>query len=366
MFEQIKHLSAKYNIRLISFLRDWEEKSVADLKPYCREINTVSIEEKRSRSYSLISPGFVKNYRSREMELLIREKTSVSDLDLVQFEYLPMARYRIELRTKAKCILTEHQLGFMCLRKEAEIENNFFRKLGLLLRYSRLLRYEMKIFSEFDKVIFVSSYESDRASIRHSFVSPMGVDTEYFNPGKNNNKDIDLLYTGNFDNFQNEDTMLYFSKYIWPLIKKKRPETNMKIAGVNSKERMGFLEEVSGIEVVGRVKDIREYLNRAKVFIIPARVGGGMKGKLLEALAMGKPVVSTTIGVEGYEGDVLRAVKIAASPEEFADKTLEVLGDNALRENMGDIGRAEAEKRYRWERIFSDMDAFYKNLLIRD
>lgn len=366
MFEQIKRLSGKYNISLISFLRDWEEEGIAALKPYCREINAVSIKEKRSRSYSFINPGFVKNYYSQELALLIREKTSAGGFDIVQFEYLPMAQYCRDLRTKAKRILTEHQLGFLCLKREAQAESNFFRKSALLFRCSRLLKYETKIFNKFDEVIFISSFESALAGIPHSFISPMGVDTDYFKPDKKNSEDTDLLYAGNFDNFQNEDSMFYFSRRIWPLIKKRRPETNFKIIGVNSEKRLGFLDGIDGISIAGRVKDIREYINRTKVFIMPARIGAGMKGKLLEALSMGKPVVSTAIGAEGYEGDVLRAVKIAASPEEFADKTLEVLGDNALRENMGAIGRAEAERRYGWERIFSDMDAFYKGLLIGD
>lgn len=366
MFEQIKYLSDKYNICLISFLRDWEGEGIGLLKPYCREINTVSIKEKKSRSYSFTNPGFVKNYYSQEMDSSIRKKTSAADFDIVQFEYLSMAQYRDGLKMEAKSILTEHQLGFLCLKKEAEIEKNFLKKAALLFRYNRLLAYEMRIFKKFDRVVFVSSYESVRAGIQHSFVSPMGVDTEYFKPDKKNEEDIDLIYTGNFDNFQNEDSMIYFSKYIWPLIKKKRPETKIKIIGVNSKERLEFLKEIGGIDVVGRAEDIRGYLNRAKVFIMPARIGGGMRGKLLEALSMGKPVVSTSIGAEGYEEGILKAMKIADSPEGFADKTLEILYNKAMRENMGAIAMPEAEKRYKWERIFLDMDAFYKGLLSHD
>ena len=364
MFEQIKCLSDKYNICLISFLRDWEEEGVGLLKPYCREINTVSIKEKKSRSYSFTKPGFVKNYYSPEMNALIRKKISAANFDIVQFEYLPMAQYRDGLKIKAKSVLIEHQLGFLCLKKEAGIESDFLRRAVLLFRYNRLKTYEMKIFKKFDKVVFVSSYESARAGMPHSFVSPMGVDTEYFKPGKINEENIDLIYTGNFDNFQNEDAMIYFSGHIWPLIKKKRPQTNIKIIGVNSRERLGFLKEQDGIDVLGRVEDIREYLSRAKVFIMPARIGGGMRGKLLEALSMGKPVVSTSIGVEGYEEGILKAVKIADNPQDFADKTLETLCNKAMRQNLGVIARLEIEKRYRWERIFSDMDIFYKSLLL--
>ena len=364
MFEQIKYLSNKYNIYLISFLRDWEKEGVNFLKPYCREINTVSIKERKSRSYSFIKPGFLKNYYSQKMRSLISEKISTLDFDIVQFEYLPMAQYSDDLKDKAKSVLTEHQLGFLCLKKEAEIEKDFLRKATLWFRYNRLKTYEIKIFKKFDKVVFLSSYESACVGIPHSFVSPMGVETEFFKPAKTSAEDIDLLYIGNFDNFQNEDAMVYFSRNIWPLIKKKRPETSFKIVGFNSKEKLGFLKEKYGIEVLGRVEDTRAYLNRAKVFIMPARIGGGMRGKLLEALSMGKPVVSTSIGAEGYEGGILKAIKIADNPQDFTDKTLEILCNKVMRENMGIMARLEVEKKYSWERIFLDMDTFYKGLLM--
>ncbi|MDD5097383.1 MAG: glycosyltransferase family 4 protein [Candidatus Omnitrophica bacterium] len=366
MFEQLKCLSDKYNISLISFLRDWEESGVERLKPYCRQINTVNIKESRSKSYSFAKPGFLKNYYSTEMAALINKKISADGFDIVQFEYLPMAQYNDGLKMKAKSVLVEHQLGFLCLKKEAEAESNFLKKAELLFRYNRLKAYEIKAFKNFDQVVFISRYESIRAHLPQAFVSPMGVDTEYFKPQKVSDEDIDLVFTGNFDNFQNEDAMIYFSKYIWPLIKVKRPLANIKIIGVHSKERLGFLKNKEGIEVLGCLEDIRMYLNRAKVFILPARIGGGMRGKLLEALSMGKPVVSTAIGAEGYAGDILKAIKIADRAQDFADKTLEILEDKNRRQNLGIIGRIEAEKTYKWEHIFSNMDTFYESILRHD
>jgi glycosyltransferase involved in cell wall biosynthesis len=242
MFEQIKCLSDKYNICLISFLRDWEEEGVLSLKPYCREINTITIQEAKSKSYSFTKPGFLKNYYSLKMAELIRKKTSAVDFDIVQFEYLPMAQYRVGLKIKAKSVLTEHQLGFMCLKREVLLEKDLLRKAALLFRYNRLKAYEIKIFKKFDKVVFISSYDSNCAGMPQAFVSPMGVDIEYFKPEKISAEDIDLLYLGNFDNFQNVDAMIYFSGQIWPLIRQKRPETNIKIIGVNSREKLRFLK----------------------------------------------------------------------------------------------------------------------------
>jgi len=365
MFEQIKYLSDKYSIHLISFARGWEENDLEPLGQFCKEINVVKIKERNSKSYFLTKPGFIKNYYSREMAALIRKKIKETDFDIVQFEYLPMAQYRDGLNMRAKTILVEHQLGYLCLKKEMAAEKNMLKKIAFSFRYNRLLKYENKIFKKFDKVIFISGTEATAAKHPNSFVSPMGVDTEYFKPDGNNPEDIDLIYTGNFDNYQNVDSVIYFSKYIWPLIVKKRPETNMKIIGVNSKEKLSFLKGICGIEVIGRVEDIRAYLGRAKVFIVPARIGGGMKGKILEALSMGKPVVSTSIGAEGYEGEVLKAIKIEDSPGGFADKILEFLHNRDLRKYTGFLARREAETKYKWELIFSDMDKFYKSLCVK-
>lgn len=364
LFEQIKYLSDKYDIYLISFLRDWEESGLETLRKFCKEIDTVRIEERKSKSYSLSKPGFIKNYYSGEMAALIQKKIKDTDFDIVQFEYLPMAQYRDGLNVRAKTMLVEHQLGYLCLKKEMDTEKSVFKKSAFSFRYNRLLKYENKVSKKFDKVIFVSATEAAVAKYPNSFVSPMGVDTEYFKPVGENPEDTDLIYTGNFDNYQNVDSVIYFSKYIWPLIVNKRPETNMRIIGVNSKEKLGFLKDMRGIEAIGRVEDIRAHLGRAKVFIAPARIGGGMKGKILEALSMGKPVVSTSIGAEGYEGEVLKTIKIEDSPEGFADKILEFLYNKDLRKYAGFLARRETETRCKWEHIFSDMDKFYKKLCV--
>jgi|GEM_PF-3438961 len=364
MFEQIKYLSAKYDIHLISFVRGWEENGVGPLKQFCAGINTVSVKEKRSKSYSFTKPGFIKNYYSREMDLLIQEKTNGVDFDIAQFEYLPMAQYSDGLKAKVVSVLVEHQLGYMCLKKEMDAEKDILKKIALFFRHKRLLKYESDTFEKFDRVIFISGSEQACARRSRSFVSPMGVDTGYFRPSGQTEEDFDLIYIGNFDSFQNEDSMVYFAKYIWPLLKKKRPGINMKIIGIGSKEKLTSLRGMDGIDIMGHVEDIRGYLSRAKVFVVPARIGGGMRGKLLEAMSMGKPVVSTSVGAEGYSGSISQAIKIADTPGEFADKTVGLLSDNAMREGMGCVARQEAEKGYSWEHIFSEMDMFYEGLLI--
>ena len=360
MFEQIRYLSARHDVYLLSFMRDWEESGLENLKSICKEVRIVRIREKKAKSYSFVSPGFIKNYYSKKMNLLIQRKIKEVDFDLVQFEYLPMAQYRNGL--KVKTILTEHQLGFLCLKKEMELERDFFKKILLFFRYNRLLRYETNILKKFDRVVFISSHEARYIKDANVFISPMGIDTEYFKPGNNAAEDIDLIYIANFDSYQNEDSMIYFSKYIWPLIKKKRPRATFKIIGYNSKKKLGFLEKEDDMEILGYVDDIRDYINKAKVFILPARLGGGMRGKLLEALSMGKSAVSTSIGIEGYRGDILKAISVADNPEDFTDKTIELLNNEELRKNMGYIARKAIEKEYKWESIFSNMDRLYERL----
>jgi len=357
MFEQIKYLSARHDVYLLSFVRDWEGQGLEPLKRFCKEVDVVRIEEKGLRSYSFTGPGFIKNYYSGEMESLVQKKTKEVDFDIVQFEYLPMAQYRDGL--KARSILTEHQLGFLCLRKEMRAERNYFKKLVLLFRYNRLQAYEKRILNKFDNVVFLSSTEAGHTRRLNPFISSMGVDSEYFKPGDEPGN-TDLIFTGNFDSFQNVDSMRYFSKDIWPLIKRKKPGANLKIAGFRSEEKLGFLKAVEGIEVVGYAEDMKDCINRARLFILPARIGGGMRGKLLEALSMQKPVVSTSLGVEGCEGDILRAIRIADAPQDFADKTIDLLDNELLRKEIGRIGRNAVERDYTWQSIFSKMDKVYE------
>lgn len=358
MFEQVKYLSSKHDVYLLSFLRDYEEPGLQYLKPICKEVNIVKLREKNSKSYSFAKPGFVKNYYSKEMTTLIYKKIREINFNVVQFEYLPMTQYSDGLDIKT--ILTEHQLGFLYLKKEMELEKNYFKKLVFLFRYNRLMRYERKILCKFDHVVFISNNEAEYMKDINPFVSPMGVDAEYFKSKKRKTEDTDLIYVGNFDNYQNKDTIFYFFKFIWPLIKKKRPKINLKIIGYKSKERLDFLEKKSHIEVIGYVDDIRSYIESARLYILPARINGGMKGKLLEALAMEKPVISTSIGIEGYRGDILKAIRIADTPEGFVNGMLELLYNENLRRDMGYIGRRAVEKEYTWECIFSKIDSLYE------
>jgi len=340
-------------------MRDWEEQGVRDLALICAHVDVVPLREKHSRSYSFLSPGFIKNYYSREMYGLIHKKLREVDFDILQFEYLPMAQYINGFNKRA--FITEHQLGYLYLKKEMLVEENTLRKAILYFRYRRLFHYETRTLRRFDKVIFISNKEAEEIREGGPFVSPMGVDAEYFKPD-DEAEDTDLIYIGNFDNYQNKDTVIYFYKTIWPLIKKMRPKTNLKILGYKSKEHVGFLEYDDGIEVMGYVRDIRGYVAKARLYIVPARIGAGMRGKLLEALSMKKTVLSTSIGAEGYSGDVLRAIAIVDRPEEFAHKAVEILDDKGCREYMGNIGREVVAGEYKWQSVFSRMDNLYDSL----
>lgn len=357
MFEQVKYLSRKYDIYMISFMRDWEEQGLGPLRPFCKEIDVVRIEDRNLRSYSLTKPGFIKNYYSQEMDCLISRKIADKRFDIIQFEYLPMAQYirKVDART----ILTEHQAGFLCLKKELEIERGFFKKIVLFFRYKRLLKYETKILKKFDRIVFISSKEAGCFNDANSFVSPMGVDAEYFKRNESYKEDTDLVYIGNFDNYQNKDAIFYFFKEIWPVIKKKRPKASLSVVGYRSKEVLSFLEKEDGIKVAGYVEDIRRCIDKARVYILPARIGGGMKGKLLEAFSMEKPAVSTSVGIEGYNGDILKAVKTADTAEDFANSVLYLIDNEDIRIKMGQTGREAVEKNYTWSHIFSEMETIY-------
>lgn len=361
MFKQIKYLANKHDIYLISFLRDWEEQAVEQLRPFCKEINAVKVKEKNFKSHSLINPGFIKNYYSKDMEFLLLEKIKQINPDLVQFEYLPMAQYKDGLTIKS--ILTEHQLGFLYLKKEMNIEKNAFKRLLLYARYKRLMNYELKALRKFDSVVFLNNKEAECSSLGFkSFVSSMGVDTKYFVPDKSILQDTDLIFIGNFDSFQNVDSMRFFVNYIWPLIRKNRPNATFKIVGYKSKEKLDFLKNEHGIEIIGYKDDVRDFIDRAKVFVVPARLGAGMKGKVLEALSMEKPVVATSLGVDGYRGDILKAIRIADTPKDFADNVLALIENEDIRKTMGFLGRNIVEMEYKWESVFSKMDKIYEAL----
>jgi glycosyltransferase involved in cell wall biosynthesis len=251
-------------------------------------------------------------------------------------------------------VLFQHNVESEIWRRHATNGSGPARKLIYRLEFSKMLRYEQKMVQRFDHVIAVSEHDKklmtawvDPARIT---VVPTGVDTAQFCPSPQPGQEKPLvMFVGAMDWEPNVDAAKYFCAEIWPLVLARVPEAKFRIVGRNPDRRVQALTG-SSVEVTGRVPSVVEHLREAAVVVVPLRVGGGTRLKIYEAMAVGKAVVSTTVGAEGLDVHDGRDVILADSAVRFAEAVTTLLSDADLRSRQGQMA-AELAASYGWPRI---------------
>jgi len=191
-----------------------------------------------------------------------------------------------------------------------------------------------------------------------------GVDLDYFRPPEQPSEEARLVFVGAFQHLPNVEAMLYFYGEVLPLIRDKMPGVELLIVGSDPPPPIVSLTAVPGIHVTGFVPDIRPYMAASSVYVVPLRLGVGIRGKILEAWSMKMPVVSTSIGCAGLKYENGRNLLVGDSPQEFARQTLSLLNDPAERRRLGEEGRKTAEQYYSWEYSARQLDALYQKFLV--
>ena len=186
---------------------------------------------------------------------------------------------------------------------------------------------------------------------------PTGVDTAYFTPNGSQETPGALVFTGSLDWFPNEDCIVHFGEVVFPRIREAVPDVSLTVVGRNPGPRVQRLAAIPGVRVTGTVQDVRPYVAAATLCVVPLRVGGGTRLKIFEALAMGKAVVSTTVGAEGLPLVPGRHFVQADEPAEFANAVVALLRDPARRKALGSAGRRLVEERYSWSQVVREFEA---------
>jgi glycosyltransferase involved in cell wall biosynthesis len=181
-------------------------------------------------------------------------------------------------------------------------------------------------------------------------VIPCGVDTRYFRPAKDGTEEC-LLFTGHYESEPNRDAVLWFADRVWPIVKKQRPMLKFFVVGPGVvPEIRDLMKRDPSIVVTGEVEDVRPYMQKARVFLCPVRLGSGLRVKILEAMAAGVPVVSTTLGAEGIPLHTGENALLADTPELMAENILHLLEDEVLRSSIVRQARTLMEDRFAWDR----------------
>jgi polysaccharide biosynthesis protein PslH len=304
------------------------------------------------------------SYQSHEFRVALDGVLAERDYDLVHADSLDLARY-FPAVGDVPIVCTHHDATSVQLRRRAGKEANRLRSVYIGFQADLMAREEREWCSRLALNAVVS--EQDRDTLRQLspdgrfIVVPNGVDTEYFQPVYGG--DDGIVCVGPTHWFPNRDALQYMAEHILPALRTEESGPPVRWIGRATTEEQAHFRNVYRIELTGRVPDIRPFVAAAACYIVPIRVGGGTRVKILDAWAMGKAVVSTSIGCEGLDAVDGENILIRDDPGEFAAAVRTVLADGLLRERLGRAGRRTVEESYSWEVIGRAMIEEYRALI---
>jgi sugar transferase (PEP-CTERM/EpsH1 system associated) len=311
---------------------------------------------------SWLSPLPVDIWRCRVPALAreVSRRIAGGTVDLCVVDFLA-ATPNVALEGPVPTVLFAHNVEHMIWKRLSQIETRAWRRALLEVEWRKLRRYEARACARARLTVAVS--EVDRAILaahapRARVVAvPTGVDTDYFKPNGSHEMPGRLVFFGSMDWFPNEDGIEYFVEAVLPRIRGEVPDISLTVVGRNPTPRVQRLAAKAGVRVTGTVDDVRAYVAEATVCVVPLRVGGGTRLKIFEALAMGKAVVSTTVGAEGLPLTPGTHFLQVDDPAAFADAVVALLRDPVRRSALGSAGRRLVEERYSWSRVAREFEA---------
>jgi sugar transferase (PEP-CTERM/EpsH1 system associated) len=377
----MRHLAARHDISYLSFADASQTPADRDgMRAVARELVTVPRREPAKASARFYidaarhvlddAPYAVAKYRSAEFTSALQQMLATRTFDAIVCDFLPPV-VNLPERLPCPAILFTHNVEAEIWRRHAETAANPASRFLLTQQWHRMLRFEEQALARFDLILAVS--DADRRTFERLYpgalkvpahVVQTGVDTGYFAPRSAGRADrrAHLVFTGSMDWLPNEDGMLYFVREILPLIRRDEPDATLSIIGRAPTPAVKRLADEAGIEVTGRVDDVRPHIAAGSVYVVPLRVGGGTRLKIFEAMSMAKAVVSTTVGAEGLPVTSGRNIVIADQPADFASAVVGLIRDADARRRLEQEARRLVVDHYDWSAVATDFEEAHARL----
>jgi glycosyltransferase involved in cell wall biosynthesis len=380
-FHLLRALAQRHEVTLLSFAEGDHAADTTRLAELARVLPPVPVPGRTTgqRLRALLTsraPDMAQRLHSEAMAATLTGALRAGAFDAVQIEGIELAWTMPLIRAAAPgarivldCHNAETELQRRALRGDRRQPRRWPAAVYSAAQVGRLARFERAALWAADAVIAVS--EEDRRQlmalaepVRPIAVIPnvVAVDEYQWSGPVPDEARFDLVFTGKMDYRPNVDGVLWFAEAIWPRLRRARPATTWGIVGQRPHARLAALGNEPGITLTGRVDQVQPYLAGAGVYVLPLRIGSGTRLKLIESLAAGCAVVSTTIGAEGFALESGREALLADTPETFAAAVLALLDDPARRAAMGERARAFAAQ-YDWRRVGPLLDGVYDELL---
>ena len=360
------------------------------LDAWCEKVITVPLEGAYSPA-KILRGIFGKtalpilNYTTEAMTRQLKKLLSEQTFDAIQVELIHLTAYWSLLKTARNrdgkrpfLICDWHNIESELMRRYSECAPNLPRRWYARMTAQRLAELEKQMLSEFDAHTVVSERErakllaiQPRAEIS---VIENGVDIEHYSSSAMAQAEIRLaqkkadsvrriLFVGSMDYHANIDAVCYFVREVWPQIFQHKPEFIFTIVGRNPTAEVRALAQIPGVEITGTVDDVRPYYDEALAAVVPLRIGGGSRLKILEAMAAGVPIISTSLGAEGLAVTDRENVALADTAQQFCNSVLEVIENETLRNQLVTGGLNLVRSQYDWSAIGASLRQEYLRLL---
>lgn len=384
-YNLIAHLARRHEVHLLSF-GDPGAGAGTPLDGLCSSVQIVRPPQRsmRQRLAGLLLsrlPDMALRLPSAQFRATVASTLEREAPDVVQVEGIELAQYLFQAAAIRRAagsrrpllVFDDHNAEYVLQQRAFETDVHSARRLVgaaySFVQWQRLRGYERRACLAADRVVAVS--DTDAQALRSLVpglvpaVVPNGVDMEFYaalaaapaagdGPGAS-----DLVFTGKMDFRPNVDAVLWFIQEVLPLIRQQRPEARFWVVGQSPHARLAAAAGRPDVVLTGKVDDVRPYIGTAGVYVVPLRIGGGTRLKVLEAMAMGKAIVSTRLGCEGFDLIPGQDLVVADAPEEFARAVLGLLGDPDRRERLGRAARRFAGSRYDWSKIVPRLERIY-------
>lgn len=362
-----KRLCKDHELYLVTFAQTEEDFTYKpELEKIFKEVHLVSLPKWKSALNCLSAiwdsrPLQVLYFKSAEMESKLQEVLSKHSFDAVHVQHLRMSPYLADSKSIPR-ILDMPDAFSLYWQRRKNAESNPLLKVFKSLEYKRLLKNE-HVMEDYDMSLVCSKedqeYLQQEQNISNVKLLPNGVDLTTFKAGNHDySHNHTLLFTGNMDYAPNVDAVQYFVADVLPIIHKKFPETSFVIAGQRPVKKVTDLAN-DKVKVTGFVEDIAATYNEASVVVAPLRFGAGTQNKVLEAMAMGVPVVCSNIGFKGLNIKDGEGAFMRTDAQSFADEVISLLCDAERRKQVGQQGIKVITDNFGWDAIAQRLEGYF-------